>query len=95
MLPYDKYWLEHEMYKIKYQSDYDKRKKKDTYIMIKYLVCLSLIFVAALSAEHAKIRCPHCEQEIKIAVKPGKWKCRCGYENDNRIRYCGLCGSER
>lgn len=95
MLPYDKYWLEHEILKIKHQSEYDKRKKRDGYIMAKYLICLGLVFFAALSADNFQFTCPHCKEEIEMAVKPGTWKCSCGYENDNRMRYCSLCGSER
>lgn len=109
MLPYDKYWLQHEMHEIEAQIKIDKIKKKDTKIMFQWLCCLLLLFVSVANAQDVFFMCPHCrcvvEAEIKdpsydneMKVKSGTWICpkkNCGYENDNRIRYCGMCGAER
>jgi hypothetical protein len=110
MLPYDKFWLQNEMFRIEAAIKNDKLKKKDTVLMFQWLCCLSLLFVSVASAQDFVIICPHCFEcmkcEIKQAdyydyemkVKSGTWVCpkkNCGYENDNRIRYCGMCGAER
>jgi hypothetical protein len=110
MLPYDKLWLEHEMYRVEASIKNDKLKKKDTTIMFQWLFCLLLLFVSFASAQDVFFTCPYCrcviEAEIKdyshddynMKVKSGTWVCPkkgCGYENDNRIRYCGMCGTER
>jgi primosomal protein N' len=96
MLPYDKYYLQHEINEIERSIKHAKLKKKDTVIMVKFICCFSLIFFAAASSDETWIKCPHCDELIEMAVKPGKWSCPdCGYNNDNRIRYCGMCGAER
>ncbi len=106
MLPYDKYWLQHEMHHIEAQAKCDKKNKRDTVIMFQWLCCLLLVLVSVVSAQDVFFSCPYCncivEAEIKddhdMKVKSGKWKCPkkgCNYENDNRIRYCAMCGSER
>lgn len=104
MLPYDKDWLENEMHLIEAQTKKDKRKKKDTEIMRSCLFCLFVFFVSVANAkDHIWLRQTlrpiddvKCDQFLE--VKKGTWKCpnpKCRYVNDNRIRYCPLCGSER
>lgn len=110
MLPYNKFWLQHEMHEIESQTKRDKIHKKDTKIMFQWIVCLLLLFVSVASAQDFVIVCPHCrevmecdikydgEYDYQMKVKSGTWRCpksTCGYENDNRIRYCGMCGTER
>lgn len=110
MLPYNKYWLQQEMHLIEAQSKNDRIKKKDTRIMVQWLVCLLLLFFSVANAQEFTIICPCCRAimqcEVKhtddydydMAVKSGTWTCpksTCRYENDNRIRYCALCGTER
>lgn len=110
MLPYDKYWLQHEMHRIEAQIKCDKKNKKDTSIMFQWMTCLLLLFVSLASAQEFSIICPYCREIIEfdieydgqydneMKVKSGTWICpkaTCGYENDNRIRYCGMCGTER
>jgi len=110
MLPYDKFWLQHEMHNIESQTKIDKIHKKDTVIMFQWLCCLLLLFFSVASAQDFIIVCPHCSEvmecEIKQAdyydyemkVKSGTWTCpnsSCRHKNDNRIRYCGMCGAER
>jgi hypothetical protein len=110
MLPYDKFWLEHEMFRVEAAIKSDKSKKKDTVLMFQWLCCLLLLFFSVASAQDFIIVCPHCtecveceikydnEYDYEMKVKCGTWKCpkrNCGYENDNRIRYCGMCGAER
>jgi rubrerythrin len=109
MLPYNKHWLEHEMHLIEAQTKKDKRQKKDTEIMCGWLLCISVFFVSVASA-HDVFICRSCipssrqMQAIEdvnghnLEVKKGTWRCpnpKCRYINDNRIRYCPLCGSER
>ncbi len=111
MLPYDKYWLQHEMHLVEAQIKCDKKNKKDTTIMLQWMTCLLLLFVSVANAQDIYFYCPYCkcmlQAEIKdgsfrdeydMKVKTGTWICpkaSCGYENDNRIRYCGMCGAER
>jgi hypothetical protein len=110
MLPYDKYWLQHEIHEIEAQTKKDKLNKKDSRIMFQWLGCLLLLLFSTLGAQDFVIVCPHCHEvmeceinqadyyDYEMKVKEGTWKCpkkSCGYENDNRIRYCGMCGAER
>lgn len=110
MLPYNKFWLQNEMHEIEAQTKKDKLKKRDTRIMFQWLCCLLLFFVSVASAQDVFFICPCCrcviEAEIKdhdfdnynMKVKEGTWICpkkTCRYKNDNRIRYCGMCGTER
>lgn len=98
---FDKNWLNKEVYYLKRIMRRDKKFKMDNKIMLYFIFVISLVYCAILSGGDNFI-CPHCENSIEIeiqaAVKPGSWKCpnkNCGYENDNRMRYCSLCGSER
>jgi hypothetical protein len=96
---YDKNWLTKEINILKKTEKYDKKNKNDSKIMLKFIFVLGLIACAGLSANE-NFTCPHCYESLEVhaEVRPGKWKCpkkSCGYENDNRIRYCALCGSER
>lgn len=106
MLPYDKYWLQHEMHLIESQMKKDKLNRMNNLIMCKWVCCLLLLFVSIASAHDVFVMCPHCDNYVQlrvidentcnVKVKDGQWKCpRCNYMNDNRIRYCGLCGAER
>lgn len=111
MLPYNKFWLQHEMHEIESQTKRDKIHKKDTKIMFQWMTCLLLLFVSVASAQDIYFFCPYCKcmlqaeikdasfrDEYEVKVKDGTWRCpksTCGYENDNRIRYCGMCGTER
>lgn len=101
MIIYDKNWLDKEISILKSTIKKDKRQESDTKIMFKCLLFCFFIGTAALSADPSII-CPHCsnsfEIEIESVVKPGTWKCpnkNCGYQNDNRMRYCSICGTER
>ena len=96
MLPYDKDYLKKEMVKVDQAIKYAKIKKKDTFIMFQYLLCLGIIFFSIASANEYWVNCPNCEHVIEMEVKSGTWSCsKCDYKNDNRIRYCGVCGAER
>src|SRR5216684_1219624 len=98
MLPYDKHYLEHEIHLVEAQIKKQRLQKRDTIVMFQWLCCLLLFLFAGLSAHEEKIYCPYCDEIIELEVKQGTWTCpkkSCGYENDNRIRYCGMCGGER
>ena len=96
MLPYDKYWLSKEQHMIEKAIKYTKEKRKDNKIMIQWLCIMFLLIVASLSSSEDMCSCPHCAQPIEVEVKKGEWECpKCQYKNDNRIRYCGMCGAER
>ncbi len=98
-------WLTHEMFLINQavkQNEKSKNKhREDGKIMIKFLTLLAFVAAPYLMADYDPwdntcARCPHCEKEIELKVKPGNWTCpKCGYQNMNEIRYCPLCGSER
>lgn len=101
MIIYDKNWLDKEIGYLKKTFREDKKNKADTKIMVYYLFISCCLFFAGVSAQHHVV-CPHCENDINVivesTVKPGTWICpkkNCGYENDNRMRYCSMCGSER
>ena len=110
MLPYDKDWLQKEVYQLEAQVKKDKSQKKDTTIMFQWISYLLLFFFSVASAQDFIIVCPHCREvmeckitqcdhcDYELKVKPGEWTCpnpKCRYKNDNRMRYCSLCGSER
>ena len=110
MLPYDKFWLDNETHRVEMSIKDCKKNKKDTVIMFQMLCCLFVLFFSIASAQDFIIVCPHCTEvmecqinqsdyyDYEMKVKEGTWICpkkNCGYENDNRIRYCGMCGSER
>jgi hypothetical protein len=101
MITYDKHWLNKEISSLKKTIKSDKENKADTKIMFYYLLISCCCFFAGISAQQCII-CPHCDNNIDVlvegTVKSGSWTCPrkgCGYVNDNRIRYCSMCGSER
>jgi ribosomal protein L37AE/L43A len=96
-MEYNQNWLVNEEALIK--RAIRKKKKDDNLIMTKLLMLITLLTCSYLTAEEEYFTCPHCDELVEMsikAVKKGKWKCpNCDYENDNRIVYCGLCGSDR
>ena len=96
MLPYDKFWINKEQKAIE-KTIKKNKKKTDNYLLFKYLIVLGICTTAYLSSDEITFSCPYCnnDMEIHAEVRKGNWECpKCGYLNDNRMRYCSTCGYE-
>lgn len=77
-------WLEKEMLDLRV----DRRRKKQSRVVTLGLIMLAFLNMM-MSYETLYARPP--SRDMRSAT----WICSCGYENYDKISYCGVCGREK